>query len=138
MANSRYLALEQVIDHGNSIFTSHIRLAAPPPAPTCDANFANSPLKGVQTSVEGVPLPPITYVVPDSAAGLRGYDLCSSGDVASITAFLTSALPATGWTKATDARCFYADQCWITSSAAISWHVNDPSNWTIAYHPATS
>ncbi len=38
----------------------------------------------------------------------------------------------------TDARCFYADQCWITSSAAISWHVNDPTNWTIAYHPATS
>ena len=79
MANSRYLALEQITDHGASVFTYHLRLAAPPPKPTCNANFANSPMQGVQTSVEDVPLPPITYVVPDNAAGLRGYDLCSSG-----------------------------------------------------------
>jgi hypothetical protein len=86
-----------------------------------------------------VPLPPITYVVPDNAAGLRGYDLCSSGNDASITAFLTSALPATGWTKvASDTRCFYLGQCWTKGAAAISWHVDDPANWNIAYHPAVS
>jgi hypothetical protein len=137
--NSRYVALEQIADHGNSIITYHLRLAAPPPPPTCNANFANSPLKGVQTSVDGVSLPPVTYVVPDNAANLRGYDLCSSGTAASITAFLTSALPATSWIKvASDARCFYADQCWTKGAAAISWRVDDSTNWNIAYHPATS
>jgi len=139
MKNSRYLALEQITSHGASVFTYHLRLVAPPPNPTCNANFANSPIQGVQTTVEGVPLPPITYVVPDNAAGLRGYDLCSSGTVASITAFLTSALPDTGWTKvASNARCFYSDQCWTKGAAVISWHVGDPTNWGIAYHPATS
>jgi hypothetical protein len=139
MENSRYVGLEQIIDHGNSIFTYHLRLAAPPSSPTCNANFSNSPLKGVQTLVDGVSLPPVTYVVPDNAPNLRGYDLCSSGTAASITVFLASALPATGWTKvASDARCFYADQCWTKGSAAISWHIDDPTNWNIAYRPATS
>ena len=34
--------------------------------------------------------------------------------------------------------CFYADQCWTKGAAAISWHVDDPINWIIAYRPATS
>jgi hypothetical protein len=137
--NTRYLALEQITDRGDGVFTYHLRLATPPPAPTCNANFANSPLQGVQTSVEDVSLPPITYAVPDNAAGLRGYDLCSSGTAASIIAFLTNALPSTGWTKvASNARCFYNDQCWTRDLAVISWHVDDPTDWLIAYHPATS
>jgi len=138
MANSRYAALEQITDRGNSVFTYHLRLAAPPPSPSCNANFTGSPLQGVQTAVEAVSLPPITYVVPDDAPNLRGYDLCSSGTAASVTAFLTSTLPATGWTKASDAHCFYADQCWTKGAAAISWHVDDPTNWIIAYRPATA
>jgi hypothetical protein len=139
MENSRYVALEQITDHGNSIFTYHLRLAAPPPSPSCNANFSNSPLKGVKTSVDGVSLPPVTYVVPDNAPNLRGYDLCSSGTAGSITAFLNSALPATGWTRiASDARCFYSGQCWTKGAAAISWHVDDPTNWNIAYRPAAS
>jgi hypothetical protein len=130
MANMRYLALEQITDHGSGIFTYHLRLAAPPLKPTCNANFTNSPIQGVQTAVEGVALPPITYVVPDNAASLRGYDLCSSGTVASVTTFLTSALPASGWSKvASSARRFYNDQCWTKGAAAISWQVNDPSDW---------
>jgi hypothetical protein len=138
VANSRYAALEQITNHGASVFTYHLRLAAPPPSPTCITNFTNSPLKGIQTSVDGISLPPITYAVPDDAPNLRGYDLCSSGTAASVTAFLTGALPATGWAKASDARCFYADQCWTKDAAAISWHVGDPTNWIIAYRPATS
>jgi hypothetical protein len=137
--NSRYLAVEQIIDHGAGVFTYHVRLATPPPPPTCNANFSSSPLQGVQTAVEDVPLPPITFAVPDNAANLRGYDLCSSGTVASITAFLTSALPATGWTKvASNARCFYADHCWTRDLTVISWQVDDPTNWNLAYHPAAS
>jgi len=136
--NTRYLGLERITDHGNGTFTYHLRLAAPPPKPTCNANFTNSPIQGVRTSVEDAPLPPITYVTPDDAANLRGYDLCSSGTASSITAFLTGALPATGWTKvASNARCFYDDQCWTKGAAAISWHVDDPTDWHIAYHPAT-
>ncbi len=136
--HTRYLGLERITDHGAGVFTYHLRLAAPPPAPTCNANFANSPIHGVQTSLEGVPLPPITFVVPDNAANLRGYDLCSSGTVASVTVFLNSALPATGWAKAgADARCFYGDECWTKGASAISWRVDDPTDWHIAYHPAT-
>ncbi len=139
MGNTRYLGLERIADRGNGIFTYHLRLAAPPAAPTCNANFANSPIHGVQTAVEGVPLPPITNVVPDDAANLHGYDLCSSGTAASVTAFLTSALPATGWTKvASNAHCFYGDQCWTKGANAISWHVDDPTDWHIAYHPLTA
>jgi hypothetical protein len=138
MGNSRYTALDQITDHSNSVFTYHLRLAKPPPSPTCNANFTGSPLQGVQTSVDGISLPPITYAVPDDAPNLRGYDLCSSGTAASVIAFLTSTLPATGWTKASDARCFYADQCWTKGAAAISWHVDDPTNWNIAYRPATA
>jgi hypothetical protein len=139
LANTRYLALEQITDHGSGVFTYHLRIAAPPPPPTCNTNFANSLLQGVQTAVEDVPLPPITYVVPDNAANLRGYDLCSSGTVASASAFLSSALPTSGWTKiAANTRCFYSDQCWTKASAVISWHVDDPTNWHIAYRPAAS
>jgi len=137
--NTRYLALERIADRGNGVFTYHLRLAAPPAAPTCNANFANSPIKGAQTSVEDVPLPPITNVVPDNAANLHGYDLCSSGTVASVTAFLSSALPASGWTQvASNAHCVYTDQCWTKGTAAISWHVDDPTDWRIAYHPQTA
>jgi hypothetical protein len=139
MANTRYLALEQITDHGSGVFTYHLRLAAPPAAPTCNANFANSPIHGVQTVVEGVPLPPTTFVVPDNAAGLHGYDLCSSGTAASVSAFLTGALPTSNWTKvASDPRCFYQDQCWTKGSNAISWQVADPTDWHVAYHPATA
>lgn len=136
IGDSRYLSLEQITDHGNRIFTYHVRLATPPPAPTCNANFSDSPLQGVQTAVEDVSLPPITYAVPDNAPNLRGYDLCSSGTVASISAYLTSALQGTGWKKAASyARCFYADQCWTRDSTVISWHVDDPTNWNITYRP---
>jgi hypothetical protein len=136
--NSGYIAVSQIVDRGNSVFTYHLRLAAPPPAPTCEANFSNSPLQGVQTSIDGAPLPPLTFIAPDNAPNLRGYDLCSSGTAASVAAFLTSALPATGWTKATNARCFYADQCWTRDLTVISWHVDDPTNWRIAYRVAAS
>jgi hypothetical protein len=137
--NTRYLGLERIASPGSGLVTYHLRLAAPPAAPTCNANFANSPIKGVQTSVEDVPLPPITNVVPDDAANLHGYDLCSSGTAASVSAFLGSALPASGWTKlAANAHCFYADQCWTKGTGAISWHVDDPTDWHIAYHPRTA
>jgi hypothetical protein len=109
--------------------------ATAPAQPNCNSNFANSPIQGVQTSVEGVPLPPVTYVVPDNAAGLRGYDLCSSGTAASVTAFLTNSLPTSGWAKGSDPRCFYSDECWTKGTSAISWQVSDPTLWHIAYHP---
>jgi hypothetical protein len=110
--------------------------ATTPTAPNCNSNFANSPIQGAQTSVEGVPLPPVTYVVPDNAAGLRGYDLCSSGTAASVSAFLTSTLPTSGWTKGSDPRCFYSDECWTKGGSAVSWQVSDPTLWHIAYHPS--
>ncbi|HEX6818442.1 MAG TPA: hypothetical protein VF120_08710 [Ktedonobacterales bacterium] len=136
--NTRYVAFEKITDHGGGLFTYSMRLAAPPPAPTCNSNFSSSPIPGVQTSVDNVPLPPITFVAPDDATNLHGEDLCSSGTIASISAFLTKAMPAAGWTKvASDPRCFYTDECWTTASTAMSWHVDDPTDWHLAYHPHT-
>ena len=122
---------------GSSSATVPATVAATAPAqPICNSNFTNSPIQGAQTSVEGVPLPPVTYVVPDNAAGLHGYDLCSSGTAASVSAFLTSTLPTSGWTKGSDLRCFYGDECWTKGGSAISWQVSDPTLWHIAYHPS--
>jgi hypothetical protein len=39
---------------------------------------------------------------------------------------------------ASNARCFYSDQCWIKGSAAISWQVDEPTDWHIAYRPTAS
>lgn len=133
--NTRYLAIDKVTNHGGNIITYDLRTAAPSAVPTCSSNFANSPISGVQTAVEGVPLPPITFVVPDNATNLHGYDLCSSGTATSVSAFLTSALPASGWTKGSDRRCFYTDECWTKGGNAISWNAGDPTDWHIAYHP---
>jgi hypothetical protein len=136
--HTHYVGLERITDHGSRRFTYHLRLAAPPAAPTCNSNFAGSPIHGAQTTVEGVPLPPVTFVVPDDAANIRGYDLCSSGTASSVSAFLARSLPADSWAKsASDPHCFYSDQCWTKGGNVISWHVDDPTDWHIASHPST-
>jgi hypothetical protein len=134
--NTKWVAFENITDHGGGLITYHMRLAAPPAAPTCNSNFASSPIQGYQLKGQfDVPLPPLTRVVPDDAAGgLRGEDLCSAGTAASVTAFLNAALPADGWTHvASDPRCFYAAQCWTKGGNAISWNVTSATLWNTAY-----
>jgi hypothetical protein len=137
-----YLSFDGIADSGNDMVTYHAHWAVSPNFPTCNSNFSSSPITGFQSFLPGMtppaPLPPLTLVVPDDAAGLRGVDLCSAGTAASVSAFLQKELPAEGWTKvASDTRCFYTDECWTGGSSAISWHVDDPTDWHIAWHPST-
>jgi hypothetical protein len=84
--------------------------------------------------VINAPLPPLTLAAPDDASGgVRGEDLCGPGTVASITAFMTKALPAAGWTKGSNSNCIFSAQCWTKGSDAVSWQVTDPKNWLIAH-----
>ena len=46
---------------------------------------------------------------------------------------MNKALPAAGWTKGSDSKCFYSAQCWTKGADAISWQVTDPKLWMIAY-----
>jgi hypothetical protein len=133
--HSRFLSVTKATALPNSLVTFHLRVTTPPAAPSCGSNFTNSPLKGYQlTSFFGAPLPPLTLGVPDDASGgLRGEDLCGPGTAASITAFMNKALPAAGWTKGSDSKCFFSAQCWTKGSDAISWQVTDPKDWMIAY-----
>ncbi len=138
-----YLTFDNLTDQGGGVVTYHGRYAVSPDFPSCNSNFTNSPIHGIQSFLPGttppLPLPPLTSVAPDDAMALRGYDLCSAGTTASVNAFMLKELPATGWTKvASDARCFYTDECWTNSGTAISWNVSnaDNTNWHIAWHPS--
>ena len=133
--HSRFLSVTNATALPNSLVTFRLRVTTAPAAPSCGSNFTNSPLKGYQlTSFFGAPLPPLTLAAPnDASGGLRGLDLCGPGTAASITTFMNKALPAAGWTKGSDSKCFYSAQCWTKGSNAISWQVTDPKLWMIAY-----
>jgi hypothetical protein len=133
--HSRFLSVTNATALPNSLVTFRLRVTTAPAAPSCGSNFTNSPLKGYRlTTSFDAPLPPLTLGVPDDASGgLRGEDLCGPGTVASITAFMTKALPAAGWTKGSSSQCVFSAQCWTKGSDAISWQVTDPKNWIVAY-----
>ena len=135
-----YLIFDQYSDKGNGIITYRARWAVSPDFPACGPSYSS------QTAVRDVyflpdytpqlPLPPLSSTVQDNASGgLRGYDICSPGTPASVSAFMTKELPATGWTKiAAVPACFYQAECWQNGSAVISWNAGgDPLNWHIAW-----
>lgn len=136
-----YITFGKITYKGNNVVTWHARYAVfdPNMIPTCNANFANSPINGFQYFVNGytppLPLPPLTLIVPDDAAGTTGMDLCSPGTAASVSAFMTKDLTTEGWLKvASNAKCVFTGECWMGGSSVISWQVNDPTSWIIAYH----
>lgn len=85
----RQLEADSVTDHGNQLITFNLHLAFPPTGPACNANFTSSPIHGIQTTTPTdygtVPLPPISYLAPDSAAGHPGVDVCSAGTAATLS-----------------------------------------------------
>jgi hypothetical protein len=133
--HTHFLDIGKITTLPNSLVRFHLSVTVPPDAPVCGSNFTNSPIKGYQlTTFFNAPLPPLTRAVPDDASGgLRGEDLCSAGTVATITSFLNRALPYTGWTKLSDPKCVFSEQCWTKGGNAISWQVTDPKDWMIAY-----
>jgi hypothetical protein len=109
--------------------TSPIQLTSPLIAPTgqcvpvpaappaCGSNFSSPAGQSYQgslmTPLGAVPLPPLSRTVADDASGgVRGYDICSAGTAATITAFMQQNLPA-------------------SSTGIINWSVSDPLDWNI-------
>jgi hypothetical protein len=134
--HSRFLSVTSATALPNNLVTFHLRVTTAPAAPSCGSNFTSSPLKGYQLTAFSfnAPLPPLTRAVPDDAAGgVRGEDLCGPGTAVSITAFMTKALPAAGWSKGSDSRCIFSAQCWTKGSDAVSWQVTDPKSWVIVH-----
>lgn len=138
-----YLTFDTFTDHGSGVITYHGEWGVFDIAmlPNCAAN-SNYTGPAAQNGVfflpgftPAVPVPPLSDTVPDDAAGgVRGFDLCSPGTSASITAFLTKELSATGWKQGTSSACIYASECWVQGTAAISWDVSGgPTNWHMAY-----
>lgn len=137
--NNDQLAVQNITDNGHGVISYRLVYASAPPTPTCNSNFTSSPTPGFFPFLTGftppVPLPPLSRLSPDSAAGIVGTDICSAGTVASVTTFMTHYLAVAGYTKvASDGRCVYSTECWTSASSALSWNVTDPTNWLIAYH----
>lgn len=140
-----YLVFDQFSDHGNGVVTYRGRWAAfdISTLPTCNANFsaantaAQRMVDFVGSGDTAFPIPPLSSITPDDASGgLRGYDICSPGTVASVTAFLAKEVPADGWTKITtsDARCINTANCWTKNGQVWSWGaISDPTLWMISY-----
>lgn len=134
---ARYAGFDQITDHGTSLITFRMQLAAPPPLPACSSNFNTSAFPGYQLTAFGMPLPPLSRAAPDDAAGgLKGEDICGPGTVASISAFLAAELPATGWATVpgTTTGCVFTTNCWKKGTQVVSFNVgSDPTNWIVAY-----
>jgi hypothetical protein len=140
-----YIVFDQFTDHGNGVVTYRGRWAvfAIAAVPTCIANFTSGP--PAQTGVffigggtSGFPLPPFSSTAPDDAAGgLRGMDVCSPGNGASVTTFLNIEVPAAGWTKVNnnDPHCTDTSNCWTKGGQFWSWSppIADATDWIASF-----
>ena len=108
-------------------------------APVCGSNFNGSGSQAYQgtlaTAYGTVPLPPLSRTVPnDASGGVRGFDICSAGTSASITAFMQQNLPAYGWTLVSSSGGI---QTWKSGTGTINWSVPDPLEWNINWRVTT-
>jgi hypothetical protein len=130
----RQLEVDSLTDHGNHIITFHMVLAYPPNAPSCNANFTNSPEQGIQASTSTaygtVPLPPLALIAPDASAGHGGTDVCSAGTVSTVTSFLTTYMPQHGWNLHSSST---GQQVWKSSSGCIQVLISDSTDWNISW-----
>lgn len=94
-----YLSFEKLQSPLTGFVTYHLRLAAPPPLPTCNPAYYPSSAPYVY-SWGGFAVPPLTKESPTAAgggfAGGYAYGLCSAGTPASILAFMQAAVMAAG------------------------------------------
>lgn len=130
----RQLEMDAIVNHGTNLITFHLRLALPPAAPSCNANFTGSPVKGIQvtyaTSYGSVPLPPVSRVAPDNSAGHGGVDVCSAGTASSVLTFLSTYMPQVGWTLHAASG---SNQTWKSNSGCIAVSVPDPALWFVSW-----
>ncbi len=140
-----YFVFDHFSAHAGGVITYRARWAVFDLAtlPACIANF-NSSTPGAQQAVyfvgsgaTALPVPPLSSIASDNASGgLRGYDICSPGTAASVTAFMEKEVPADGWTKVTtnDAHCTISSNCWSKDGQYWSWgSISDPTLWRISY-----
>jgi hypothetical protein len=72
-----------------------------------------------------IPLPPLSRIVGDSAAGgQRGYDICSAGTIESITDFMNTHLTSLGWANA-------GSGTWTKSGYKLNVVINSTITWNI-------
>ncbi len=128
-----YLALDQVANRGGGTITFRLRVASPPPAPSCGSGFSSgyyykipAPNFSQTTLYNDLPLPPLTQIEPNDSAGHVGYSLCSAGTTTSIASFLQAELPPLGWSQ-TDA------SDWANGSYTLNIQVNSATGWLLDF-----
>lgn len=139
--DTRYIELFSV-QNNTDLITYSMQFAVSPAAPTCP----NGPFlsgyyykvttyyypSGSSTPVNfDVPLPPLTLEQPnDASGGQRGFDLCSAGSTAMVTAFIQTHLTALHWTLTSSSG---ANQSWTTPDGklAVNFIFISGQNWTI-------
>jgi Putative zinc-finger len=134
----RYVMLQQSInDLGGGVERYQLTIATAPPAPDCSGsgntfsqgNYYSIPDPHyVATNVfANIPLPPLSRIVPDDAAGgQRGYEICSAGTVASITSYMSKHLSDQGWTSTGGGN-------WTKSGYNLTLILNSPTAWVITW-----
>jgi hypothetical protein len=133
-----YMVFDTFVQHASTATTYRLRWAVAPNPPSCNANFTSGPpatqfVYYLPGYTPALPLPPVSSTAPDDSAGTTGIDICGPGTAASVSAFMTKELPATGWSTTTSSKCVFS-QCWHNGAAVISWTVTDPTSWVIAWH----
>lgn len=135
----RYVRLDQPIaDLGNGVEQYQLTLATAPPAPNCSipsniflpGYYYKLPDPGYAATnlYADIPLPPLSRIVPDDAlGGQRGYEMCSAGTAASITAFMNTQLTSLGWTTA-------GNGMWTQRGFSLTILLTAPTGWVIWWH----
>jgi hypothetical protein len=110
--------------------------AVPPTAtltpPSCASGFSSGyysqlpdPHYTTTQVYADIPLPPLSRIVPnDAAGGVRGYDICSAGTVASITDFMNTHLASQGWTNS-------GSGTWTKSGFNLNVVISSATGWNI-------
>jgi hypothetical protein len=148
--NQRYLALDQITDHGNSLITYRMRLAAPPAAPSCNPTYYPSAtpysiyFNADASSLYHFQLPPLSKLSNFNGGGhAGGYDtpICSAGDYPSILAFMNASVTAAGWTvmSPTSATGFSAQLAQNGHTYSIdvstnSGYISTANEWILTVH----
>jgi hypothetical protein len=135
-----YFVFDQFSDHGSGVITYRVRWAVSPDFPSCTSSFYGTAGLSDVFFLPGfsppVPVPPVSALQHDDASGgVRGFEACSPGTAASVGAFMTKELPATGWTKVdSNADCIFDAECWTQGSSAVSWDASGgATSWVVAW-----
>src|SRR5579863_2305860 len=103
--------------------------SAPPPAcPSFPASYYSQipdPHYTTTNVFANLPLPPQSRIVPnDASGGVRGYDICSPGTVASISSYMSAQLTALGWSSS-------GNGVWMKNGYHLTVSIPTATNWNM-------